>query len=197
MAADNNLLGQFDLVGIPPAPRGVPQIEVSFDIDANGIVNVGAADKGTGKEQQITIRSSGGLSKDDMEKMSQNAEKYAEEDKKKRESVEAKNDADALVHNTRKNLNEHKANLPDDVQEAVNAGITALEEKIANDESSVEDLRTAISELETSAMKMGEAIYKTSSDQAAKDKEEATKDAEFKDVKDDDKKEEEKKDEKK
>jgi len=196
MAADNNLLGQFDLVGIPPAPRGVPQIEVSFDIDANGIVNVGAADKGTGKEQQITIRSSGGLSKDDMEKMSQNAEKYAEEDKKKRESVEAKNDADALVHNTRKNLNEHKANLPDDVQEAVNAGITALEEKIANDESSVEDLRTAISELETSAMKMGEAIYKTSSDQAAKDKEEATKDAEFKDVKDD-KKEEEKKDEKK
>jgi len=196
MAADNNLLGQFDLVGIPPAPRGVPQIEVSFDIDANGIVNVGASDKGTGKEQQITIRSSGGLSKDDMEKMSQNAEKYAEEDKKKRESVEAKNDADALVHNTRKNLNEHKANLPDDVQEAVNAGITALEEKIANDESSVEDLRTAISELETSAMKMGEAIYKTSSDQAAKDKEEATKDAEFKDVKDD-KKEEEKKDEKK
>ena len=190
-------------MGIPPAPRGVPQIEVSFDIDANGIVNVGASDKGTGKEQQITIRSSGGLSKDEMEGMAQNAEKFAEEDRKKRESVEAKNDADALVHNTRKQLDEHKAALPEDVQANVAEAVSELEKLSTDEDADVEALRKAIGDVEQAAMKMGEAIYKTSSDEAAKEREaaESTKDAEFKDVeeekKEEEKKEDEKKDEKK
>merc|ERR1711881_383027 len=119
MAADNKLLGNFDLVGVPPAPRGVPQIEVSFDIDANGIVNVSASDQGTGKEQQITIRSSGGLSKEQMEEMAKEAEGFAESDKAKREAVETRNEADAAVHNTKKNLDEHKSNLPQEVQDDV------------------------------------------------------------------------------
>src|SRR3546814_1958081 len=100
MAADNKMLGQFDLVGIPPAPRGVPQIEVTFDIDANGIVNVSAKDKGTGKEQQIRIQASGGLSDSDIESMVQDAEKFADEDKKRREAAEAKNNAESLIHKT-------------------------------------------------------------------------------------------------
>src|SRR5690606_26676087 len=107
MAADNKLLGQFDLVGIPPAPRGVPQIEVTFDIDANGIVNVSAKDKGTGKEQQIRIQASGGLSDADIQRMVKEAEQHAAEDKKRREVVEAKNHADSLIHSTEKNLKEH------------------------------------------------------------------------------------------
>merc|ERR1711988_1912041 len=135
MAADNQLLGKFDLVGIPPMPRGVPQIEVSFDIDANGIVNVSAADKGTGKEQQITIRSSGGLSKEEMERMAKDAEGFAEADKKKRERVEARNEADAAVHNTRKNLNEHKDAIPQELHDTVHADITALEQLLADDDA--------------------------------------------------------------
>src|SRR6201999_2731518 len=107
MAGDNKILGQFDLVGLPPAPRGVPQIEVSFDIDANGIVNVQAKDKGTGKEQQIRIQASGGLSEGDIQKMVKDAEAHAAEDKKRREAVDAKNHADALVHSTEKALGEH------------------------------------------------------------------------------------------
>merc|ERR1711965_1252701 len=106
MAKDNKALGQFDLVGIPPAPRGVPQIEVIFDIDANGIVNVSAKDKGTGKEQQIQIQASGGLSDNDIEKMVDEAKTHAEEDKKKRESVDVRNQADTLIHSTEKNLKE-------------------------------------------------------------------------------------------
>merc|ERR1719163_767559 len=127
MAADNKILGNFDLMGIPPAPRGVPQIEVSFDIDANGIVNVSAADKGTGKEQQITIRSSGGLSKEEMKEMAKEAEGFAETDKAKREAVETRNEADAAVHNTKKNLDEHKSNLPQEVQDDVQTKIVEVE----------------------------------------------------------------------
>src|SRR3546814_13373246 len=107
MAADNKLLGQFDLVGIPPAPRGVPQIEVTFDIDANGLVNVHAKDKGTGKEQQIRIQASGGLSDADIDQMVKDAERFAEEDKKKREAAEAKNHAESLNHTTEQKLTEH------------------------------------------------------------------------------------------
>ena len=136
MAADNKLLGQFDLVGIPAAPRGVPQIEVT-DIDANGIVNVSAKDKGTGKEQQIRIQASGGLSDDDIEKMVQDAEKFAEEDKKRREGAEARNQADSLVHATEKQLEEHgdkiDAALKSEVEEKLGALKTALEADDAAD----------------------------------------------------------------
>merc|ERR1711942_28567 len=117
MAADNKILGQFTLVGIPPAPRGVPQIEVTFDIDANGIVNVHARDKGTGKEQQIVIQSSGGLSKDDIENMVKNAEKYAEEDKKKKEIVETVNQAEGIIHDTESKMEEYKDQLPSEEYE--------------------------------------------------------------------------------
>jgi len=194
-AADNNLLGQFDLVGIPPAPRGVPQIEVSFDIDANGIVNVSASDKGTGKEQQITIRSSGGLSKEEMQRMAKDAEGFAEEDKKKRDSIEARNDADAAVHNTRKNLNEHKDAIPQELHDTVHADITALEQLLGDDDADIEEIRKASETLQQTAMKMGEAIYKASSgDAGAESGPEEAQDAEFKDVNEDDK---DKKDEKK
>ena len=195
MAADNNLLGQFDLVGVPPAPRGVPQIEVSFDIDANGIVNVSAADKGTGKEQQITIRSSGGLSKEEMERMAKDAEGHAEVDKARREAVETRNEAEAMVHNTRKNLNEHKDNLPEEVHDTVHSDITALEQLLAEDDIDTEEVKKASDALQQSAMKMGEAIYKNSS--AEEESQPATEDAEFKDVKDEETNEQEKKEEKK
>ena len=121
MAADNKLLGQFDLVGIPPAPRGVPQIEVTFDIDANGIVNVQAKDKGTGKEQQIRIQASGGLSDADIDKMVKEAEQFAEEDKKRRDAAEAKNQAESLIHSTEQQLKEHG----DKVDEALKSEIEA------------------------------------------------------------------------
>merc|ERR1719223_2212197 len=178
MASDNNLLGQFDLVGIPPAPRGVPQIEVAFDIDANGIVNVSASDQGTGKEQQITIRSSGGLSKEEMERMAQDAEAHADADKKKRETIEIRNEADAAVHNTKKNLDEHKANLPQEVQDDVQTKIVELEQLLSEDEVEAEAVRKAVDELQQSAMKMGEAIYKSSSANA---EEAPVEDAEFED----------------
>merc|ERR1711968_415133 len=191
MAADNNLLGQFDLVGIPPAPRGVPQIEVAFDIDANGIVNVSASDQGTGKEQQITIRSSGGLSKEEMERMAQDAEAHAEADKKKRETIEIRNEADAAVHNTKKNLDEHKENLPQEVQDDVQTKIVELEQLLSQDEVDAEEVRKSVDELQQSAMKMGEAIYKASS---GAEGEAPVEDAEFEDKDKDKKKDEEKKD---
>ena len=131
MAADNKMLGQFDLVGIPPAPRGVPQIEVTFDIDANGIVNVHAKDKGTGKEQQIRIQASGGLSDADIEKMVQEAEQFAEEDKKRREAAEAKNNAESLIHSTERQLEEHgdkvDASLKAEIEAAIAEAKTAVE----------------------------------------------------------------------
>jgi len=159
MAADNKLLGQFDLVGIPSAPRGVPQVEVTFDIDANGIVNVSAKDKGTGKEQQIRIQASGGLSDDDIEKMVKDAEEHAEEDKKRRESVEVKNQAEALVHQTEKSLSEHGDKISDDEKSAIESDIEAL--KTAMESDNLDNIQSKLEALATSSMKLGEAIYKS------------------------------------
>ncbi|WP_095010896.1 molecular chaperone DnaK [Tsuneonella mangrovi] len=163
MAADNKLLGQFDLVGIPPAPRGVPQIEVVFDIDANGIVNVSAKDKGTGKEQQIRIQASGGLSDADIDQMVQDAEKFAEEDKKRKAAAEARNQADSLVHATEKQLEEHgdkvSADLKGQVEAAIAEARTALE---GDDVDAINAKAQALTEV---AMKMGQEIY--SKEQAA------------------------------
>merc|ERR1712097_23906 len=130
MASDNKLLGQFDLVGIPPAPRGVPQIEVTFDIDANGIVNVGARDKATGKEQAITIRSSGGLSDDDIERMVGEAESFAAADKQKKLVIEARNDADSVLYSSEKTLNEYKEKIGSEDAEAIQTAIKELREAV-------------------------------------------------------------------
>jgi molecular chaperone DnaK len=163
MAADNKLLGQFDLVGIPPAPRGVPQIEVVFDIDANGIVNVSAKDKGTGKEQQIRIQASGGLSDADIEQMVQDAEKFAEEDKKRKEAAEAKNNADSLVHATEKQLEEHGAKIDAGLKGEIEAAIA--ETKTAIEGGDPEAIKAKAQALTDLAMKMGQQIY--SQEQAA------------------------------
>merc|ERR1719478_1145099 len=128
MAVDNKLLGQFDLVGIPPAARGIPQIEVTFDIDSNGIVNVGARDKATGKEQAITIRSSGGLSDEEINRMVDEAESYAEADKKKKEVIEATNDADSILYSSEKTLNEYKEKIPAEDAAGIETAIKELRE---------------------------------------------------------------------
>ena len=158
MAADNKLLGQFDLVGIPPAARGMPQIEVTFDIDANGIVNVSAKDKSTGKEQQIRIQASGGLSDDEIERMVKEAEENAEEDKKKRESVDTKNQADSLINETEKNLKEHGDKVPEEDKNKITADIEEL--KKVKDSDDMEAIKSKTEALVQSSMKLGEAIYK-------------------------------------
>ena len=158
MAADNKLLGQFDLVGIPPAARGMPQIEVTFDIDANGIVNVSAKDKSTGKEQQIRIQASGGLSDDEIERMVKEAEENAEEDKKKRESVDTKNQADSLINETEKNLKEHGDKVPEEDKNKITADIEEL--KKVKDGDDMEAIKAKTEALVQSSMKLGEAIYK-------------------------------------
>ncbi|VVT15747.1 molecular chaperone DnaK [Erythrobacter sp. EC-HK427] len=165
MAADNKLLGQFDLVGIPPAPRGVPQIEVTFDIDANGIVNVSAKDKGTGKEQQIRIQASGGLTDSDIEQMVQDAEKFADEDKKRRESAEVRNNLDSMVHATEKQITENG----DKVDAAIKGEVeTALAEaKTALEGDDVEVMKDKSQKLTEAAMKMGQAIYEKSQAEGA------------------------------
>jgi len=165
MAADNKSLGQFDLVGIPPAPRGMPQIEVTFDIDANGIVNVSAKDKGTGKEQQIKIQASGGLSDADIDKMVKDAEANAAADKRKRELVEARNRADAAIHDTDKNLKEHGEKLSPSEKSAVEADIAALKEVVAGEDADAIQAKTQA--VLQSAMKLGEAMYKASQAEAA------------------------------
>jgi molecular chaperone DnaK len=157
MAGDNKLLGQFDLVGIPPAPRGVPQIEVTFDIDANGIVNVHAKDKGTGKEQQIRIQASGGLSDADIDQMVRDAEKFAEEDKKRRDSAEAKNNADSLVHATEKQLQEHGDKIDAALKSEIEAALA--ETKTAIEGGDVEAIKAKSQALTDLAMKMGQQIY--------------------------------------
>ena len=159
MAADNKLLGNFELVGIAPAPRGVPQIEVTFDIDANGIVNVSAKDKGTGKEQKIQIQASGGLSDEEIEKMVKEAEANKEADKKKRESVDARNQADTLIHSTEKNLKEHGAKISDAEKKSIEDASTALKEALKGD--NVEDIKKKTETLVQASMKLGEAIYKS------------------------------------
>jgi len=158
MAADNKLLGQFDLVGIPPAARGMPQIEVTFDIDANGIVNVSAKDKATGKEQQIRIQASGGLSDEDIEKMVKEAEENAEADKKKREAVDSRNHADSLINETEKNLKEHSDKIPEEDKNKITADIEEL--KKVKDGDDIEAIKSKTEALVQSSLKLGEAIYK-------------------------------------
>ena len=165
MAGDNKMLGQFNLEEIPPAPRGMPQIEVTFDIDANGIVTVKAKDKGTGKEQAITIQASGGLSDDDIEKMVKDAEANAESDKARKELVEAKNQAESLIHSTRKALEEHGDKVDGSTVEAIELAIGALEETLKSDDAG--KIKGGIQNVTDSAMKLGEAIYKASQAEAA------------------------------
>ena len=157
MAADNKILGQFDLVGIPPAPRGVPQIEVTFDIDANGIVNVSAKDKGTGKEHQIRIQASGGLSDADIEKMVKDAEANADADKKRRDAVEAKNQAESLIHSTEKSLKDYGDKVSEDDKQAIEGAIAALKTSLEGDDA--EDIKAKTQTLAETAMKLGQAMY--------------------------------------
>jgi molecular chaperone DnaK len=157
MAADNKPLGQFDLVGIPPAPRGVPQVEVTFDIDANGIVNVSAKDKATGKEQQIRIQASGGLSDADIEKMVKDAQSHAAEDKKRRELVEARNHADAAVHQAEKSLSDLADKVSAADRSTVESAVAAV--KSAQEGEDVEAIKARTNELLQAAMKLGEAMY--------------------------------------
>jgi molecular chaperone DnaK len=166
MAADNKILGQFNLEDIPPAPRGMPQIEVTFDIDANGIVSVGAKDKATGKEQQITIQASGGLSDEDIEKMVQDAEENAEADKERRELIEAKNQAESLIHSTEKAMEEHADKVDPTTIEAIELAIAALKDDLESDKSNADKIKSGIQNVTEAAMKLGEAIYKASQDEA-------------------------------
>ena len=194
MATDNKLLGNFELVGIAPAPRGVPQIEVAFDIDANGIVNVSAKDKGTGKEQKIQIQASGGLSEEEINKMVKEAEANKEADKKKRDSVDARNQADTLLHSTEKNLKEHGSKVSDADKKEIETASANLRNALKG--TDVEEIKKNIQELVQKSMKLGEAIYKsqqsTKPNEASKDKEEGKKDdnvvdADFEEVKEDNK----------
>ena len=164
MASDNKMLGQFNLEDIPPAPRGMPQIEVTFDIDANGIVSVGAKDKGTGKAQNITIQASGGLSDEDIEKMVKDAEANAEADKERRELVETRNQAESLLHSTRKSLEEHGEKVDPSTVEAIEFAMQPLEEALKGEDTG--KIKSGIQNLTEAAMKLGEAIYKASQEEA-------------------------------
>jgi molecular chaperone DnaK len=199
MAAHNKSLGQFDLVGIPPSPRGVPQIEVTFDIDANGIVSVNAKDKATGKEQSIRIQASGGLSDDEIERMVSEAEAHADEDKKARERAEAKNQGDSLIHSTEKALTEHGDKISDEEKGAIESAIAALKEAVKTDD--LEDIKAKTAELGQASMKLGEAMYKAQAGEQGDDgdagdsgdaeqpqQDENVVDAEFSEVDDDQKK---------
>jgi len=166
MAADNKVLGQFDLVGIPPAQRGIPQIEVTFDIDANGIVNVSAKDKATGKEQQIRIQASGGLSDDDIEKMVNEAETHADEDKKRKEVVEARNHADGLVHSTEKNLKEHGDKISEEDKLVIETTLKELKSLLEGEDPDPDEIKSKSDSLSEQAMKLGEAMYKASQAEA-------------------------------
>ena len=197
MATDNKLLGNFELVGIPNAPRGVPQIEVTFDIDANGIVNVSAKDKGTGKEQKIQIQASGGLSEEEINKMVKEAESNKEADKKKRESVDTRNQADTLLHTTEKNIKEHGSKISEADKKAIETANANLRNALKG--TDVEEIKKKTQELVQASMKLGEAIYKTQQNANAKPQDTAKKDnnkkddnvvdADFEEVKKDDNKE--------
>ena len=194
MAADNKMLGQFDLMGIPSAPRGMPQIEVTFDIDANGIVHVSAKDKATNKEQQIRIEASGGLSEQDIDKMVKDAESHSSEDKKRRELVEVRNHAEALLHTTEKTLKEHADKIGATDREKVEAAAKDLKEALDSPDKSVIQQKMEI--LTQSSMALGEALYKASNedtsseieDESAKTDKEDVIDAEFEEVDDSKKK---------
>ncbi|MES0862073.1 molecular chaperone DnaK [Ruegeria sp. SCPT10] len=191
MAADNKILGQFNLEDIPPAPRGMPQIEVTFDIDANGIVSVSAKDKGTGKEQKITIQASGGLSDEDIEKMVKDAEENAEADKERRELVDAKNQAESLIHSTEKSMEEHADKVDPTTIEAIELAIAALKDELETENA--DKIKSGIQNVTEAAMKLGEAIYKAQAEEgddepAAADAtpgEDDIVDAEFEDLDDD------------
>ena len=167
MAQDNKMLGQFNLENIPPAPRGMPQIEVTFDIDANGIVSVSAKDKGTGKEQKITIQASGGLTDEDIEKMVREAEENAEGDKKRRDLVEAKNQAESLIHSTEKSMEEHADKVDPTTIEAIELALAALKDEVEGDNP--DKIRSGIQNVSEAAMKLGEAIYKAGQAEAGED----------------------------
>jgi len=189
MAADNKMLGQFDLMGIPPAPRGMPQIEVAFDIDANGIVNVSAKDKGTGKEQQISIKASGGLSDADIEKMVKDAEANAESDKARREGVEAKNQAESLLHSSEKSLKEYGDKVSAEDRAAIETAIADL--KAAVGEGDAADIKAKSEALAEASMKLGQAMYQAAQEaqpeggEAAQAKDEDVVDADFEEIDDD------------
>ena len=189
MAADNKMLGQFNLEDIPPAPRGLPQIEVTFDIDANGIVEVGAKDKGTNKEQKITIQASGGLSDDDIEAMVKDAEENAEADKDRRELVDAKNQAESLIHSTEKSMEEHADKVDPTTIEAIELAIAALKDDLEGEKA--DKIKSGIQNVTEAAMKLGEAIYKSSQEEAgevepdAPGADEEILDADFEDLDDD------------
>ena len=195
MAADNKMLGQFNLEDIPPAPRGMPQIEVTFDIDANGIVSVSAKDKGTGKEQAITIQASGGLSDEDIDKMVKDAEANADADKKRRELVEARNQAESLIHATRKSVEEHGDKVDPSTVEAIELAVSALEESM--DSEDPEKIRSGIQNVSEASMRLGEAIYKaqaasedggsTDTSEGPKNDDDEILDADFEDLDDDQK----------
>ncbi|MBB3355132.1 molecular chaperone DnaK [Rhizobium lentis] len=194
MAADNKLLGQFDLVGLPPSPRGVPQIEVTFDIDANGIVQVSAKDKGTGKEQQIRIQASGGLSDADIEKMVKDAESHAAEDKKRRETVEAKNQAESLIHSTEKSLKDYGDKVSEADRTAISDAIAALKSSTEATEADAEDIKAKTQTLMEVSMKLGQAIYEAqqaeggaAADTSAEGGDNVV-DADYEEIKDDDRK---------
>jgi molecular chaperone DnaK len=205
MAADNKILGNFELVGIPPAPRGTPQIEVAFDIDANGIVSVSAKDKGTGKEQKIQIQASGGLSEEEIQKMVKEAEANKEADKKKRDSVDARNQADSLVFSTEKSLKEHGDKVSAEEKKAIENGIADLKKSLEG--TDVEDVKKKTQDLIQASMKLGEAVYKSqqkpeankskeAKDSKPNDKENIV-DADFEDVKEEKKEEDKEKDKEK
>ena len=189
MAADNKMLGEFDLVGIPPAPRGVPQIEVSFDIDADGILNVSAKDKGTGKQQNIVIKSSGGLSEEDIEKMVRDAEANAAADSKRRQMIEAKNEIDSLVYSTEKSLVDNGSKLDAETKTAVEKAIS--DAKAAKDGDDLEAVVAAKDALSQASMKIGQAIYGNSGSSDGdneKKEDDNTVDADFKEKSDEEKK---------
>ncbi|MCD6034421.1 MAG: dnaK [Rickettsiales bacterium] len=193
IAVENKLLGQFNLENIPPAPRGMPQIEVGFDIDANGIVNVSAKDKATGKEQKITIQASGGLTDSDIEKMIKDAEAHASDDKKRKELIEARNQADTLVYSTEKSLKEYGDKIDSGTRKEIESNLEALKEAVKDDNADAESIKAKVETLTQSAIKLGEAIYKASQEEAAAGSAEATDagssdnvvDAEFEEVDED------------
>ena len=196
MAADNKSLGRFILDGIAPAPRGVPQVEVTFDIDTNGILHVKATDKGTGKEQHITIQGSTGLSDDEVEKMKKDAEVHAEEDKKKKEMVDVRNTADAMVFNLEKQMKEHDAKIGDDLKKSVNTKLADLKALLAKEDASVDELKSSTEALSQEAQEIGKIIYEEAqkkeqkSNSAAEDAGEDVVDAEVVDDEEKEKKEE-------
>ena len=182
MASDNKILGEFDLVGIPPAPRGVPQIEVSFDIDADGILNVSAKDKGTGKSQNVVIQSSGGLSEEEVEKMVRDAEANAEADADRRKMIDAKNDIDSLIYTTEKSLAEHGDKLDEATKQEVEKAIANAKE--AKDKDTLDDVVKAKDELSSASQKIGQFIYNQKKDDGNNNDEAAAADAEPTDKKD-------------